>query len=320
MRLIPLTPMGSHFVQAEIVERYADDLEAHDRPHIYNAAEIVREHMERSGGKSLAVVPNVDVMVLEVLNALDDAIVYKRTEKEFGLDGRAARALHKSGSALYSQVVRALKSQGSASNVAGTTRRARVIVRGRSGGATKRYIYLDRRGVVIAPGQRVRFRVGTGYLNATEGTGTVRGVSDYHQIEIVSDVPITTHSTRWSEPAHTSKVVSVGTQFDHKRRAMIAETTGRPGSGPVVETWVEVMPSRTRKRTRGAAGGRTDAEKLERARKRARMLVEDVVRAEKRGVDTPYLRAARDKAIVALANMTGVEPSDVFQQLRSGVH
>lgn len=120
MRLVPLTPLGSHFVQAEIVDRFDDDIEAYDRPHFFNAAEIVRDHMERSGGKSLAVVPHVDAMVLEVLNALDDAIVGKRTEREFGLDGRAARALHKSGSAIYSQVLREL--HGRTSGVARTAR------------------------------------------------------------------------------------------------------------------------------------------------------------------------------------------------------
>jgi hypothetical protein len=57
----------------------------------------------------LAVVPHLDEMLIEVLNALDDAIVYKRTEKEFGLDGRAARALHKAGAAIYSKVLRELR-------------------------------------------------------------------------------------------------------------------------------------------------------------------------------------------------------------------
>ena len=109
MKLLPLSPAASAFVETEILGRYVDDLEARERPEIYRAAEIVLEFFLRSKGRDLAVVEGVDVMLLEVVNAIDDAIEHKRSEEEFSLNGRDARSLYRTGEALRSKVLRALR-------------------------------------------------------------------------------------------------------------------------------------------------------------------------------------------------------------------
>jgi hypothetical protein len=98
MKLLPITETQSSFLDVEIVGRHIDD----EDPEVAAVVEIVAEHLARSGGKSFAV-PNAAVLrrlILDVVNAIDDAIVGDRSEKEgFGAP-KDARGLQRTGDSL----------------------------------------------------------------------------------------------------------------------------------------------------------------------------------------------------------------------------
>jgi hypothetical protein len=115
MKILPLTPAQSSFVEVEFIGRYAaGDRDADDEgdpSEVQAMMPMVVEHFERSAGHALAV-PDPEVMrtlILDVINDLDTAIDAKRSEQEFALSTREARALHRAGSALLSKVYRLMK-------------------------------------------------------------------------------------------------------------------------------------------------------------------------------------------------------------------
>ncbi len=102
MKLLPITESQSSFLDVEIVGRHFDD----DDADVEAVVGIVADHLTRSGGKSLAV-PNAALLrrlILDVVNAIDDAIVGDRSEKEgFGVP-TAARGLQRTGDSLLKKL------------------------------------------------------------------------------------------------------------------------------------------------------------------------------------------------------------------------
>ena len=103
--------------------------------------------------------------------------------------------------------------------------------------------YLDRNGVELRVGQRVRFNANTHYVNTREGTGVVRVFSPYHYVEIDSDEPIPMGS-----PSKPTQNIGIPTNYNHQRKAMVAEHVLYLDGFPADSAWVEVIARRGRKR------------------------------------------------------------------------
>ena len=173
-----------------------------------------------------------------------------------GTDGRAQRlAAERSG---YALAVVGTVDRGE-NRIAGDLEAGRyeeaLVPRGRAGIAA-----LAAAEVVARRGGRERDAgVDLVELGIQVGDGVVSGFGQYHTVNIVSDKPITFHSTRWSDPSVTTDKVGVGTLYDYDRRAMVATTKHSYGSGPKVDTWVEIVETKTKtkKRRPGYSSGRT---------------------------------------------------------------
>ena len=100
MIILPLTTAQRAFVEVEIVGRYTDDEE-----HAAMVA-VIADHLARRHGGGLAVARPADLaaLMLDALNAIDDAIAIGRSEAEGYGTPRAARGLHRTGTAILGRV------------------------------------------------------------------------------------------------------------------------------------------------------------------------------------------------------------------------
>ncbi len=105
MMIIPLTPMQASFVELEIISRHFDD----EQEHVAEVIATVADHFERTtrmGHAGLAVVdaPLLRSLILDEMNAIDDAIESGRSMQHYSLTRLEARALHRSASAIYRKI------------------------------------------------------------------------------------------------------------------------------------------------------------------------------------------------------------------------
>ena len=104
MRRIRLTPAQREFLEIEIIE-----------PLSYDDDESTREfalELEQTGLTLEVSLDDAEVLaneVLDVLNGIDDAIEEGETMNRYSLDGRGARSLHRSGSALHRKLLEVLR-------------------------------------------------------------------------------------------------------------------------------------------------------------------------------------------------------------------
>ena len=105
MMIIPLTPPQASFVELEIIERHFDD----DEEHVADVIATVASHFERTArmghaGLAVADAKLLRSLILDEMNAIDDAIDSDRSMQHYGLTRLEARALHRCASALYRKI------------------------------------------------------------------------------------------------------------------------------------------------------------------------------------------------------------------------
>lgn len=106
MKLLPLTSAQASFVEVEIIGRYIDD---DDDERVAAVMGVIADHFERTratGTPGLAVTDAelLRGLILDVINDIDDAIEAGRSEEQGYGDARAARGLHRTGTALLKKI------------------------------------------------------------------------------------------------------------------------------------------------------------------------------------------------------------------------
>ena len=101
------------------------------------------------------------------------------------------------------------------------------------------YPVLDRNGVELHPGDRVRFTDAAYYINLTSGTGTVRSLDDFGGIYIDTDEPMRKYGRDGAalEPTRSWYFCCA---FDYAKRARVAlRSLGDPYEHGQMSVWVE---------------------------------------------------------------------------------